>query len=104
MDAATPPMHQALAAAEAAALRGEVPVGAVVIESEGGRVLAGRGKRGEAPSGPTLHPPQASWGREHKNAFLLPPSTSSAGEGGVGAHGGAIAHAERLSFISRSKC
>ncbi len=55
MDAATPPMHQALAAAEAAALRGEVPVGAVVIESEGGRVLAVEGNRVEALSDPTAH-------------------------------------------------
>jgi tRNA(adenine34) deaminase len=55
MDSPLPPMRQALAAAEAAALRGEVPVGAVVVEAGSGRVLAVDGNRVEASSDPTAH-------------------------------------------------
>jgi tRNA(adenine34) deaminase len=48
------PMGRALAEARAAALRGEVPVGAVVI-GPGGEVLAAAGNRVEALSDPTAH-------------------------------------------------
>jgi tRNA(adenine34) deaminase len=49
-----PPMALALAEADAAAARGEVPVGAVLIDGEG-RVLAAAGNRVEADHDPTAH-------------------------------------------------
>lgn len=48
------PMQRALAEARAAALRGEVPVGAVVV-GPGGEVLAAAGNRTEELSDPTAH-------------------------------------------------
>jgi tRNA(adenine34) deaminase len=48
------PMALALAEAEAAATRGEIPVGAVLIDGEG-RVLAAAGNRVEADRDPTAH-------------------------------------------------
>ena len=48
-------MELALAEAEAAAARGEVPVGAVVVEVASGRVLARAGNRVEAANDPTGH-------------------------------------------------
>jgi tRNA(adenine34) deaminase len=52
--AATTPMQRALAEAEAAAARGEVPVGAVLLDA-GGRVLAVSGNRTEELKDPTAH-------------------------------------------------
>ena len=49
------PMAQALAEAERAALRGEVPVGAVVVDGASGSVLASAGNRVEELSDPTAH-------------------------------------------------
>lgn len=48
------PMALALAEAEAAAARGEVPVGAVLVDAAG-RVLAAAGNRVEADQDPTAH-------------------------------------------------
>ena len=48
------PMALALAEAEAAARRGEVPVGAVVVDRSG-KVLAAAGNRVEADRDPTAH-------------------------------------------------
>jgi tRNA(adenine34) deaminase len=48
------PMGRALAEAEAAAARGEVPVGAVLLDTEG-RVLAAAGNRVEELADPTAH-------------------------------------------------
>lgn len=48
-------MAQALAAAATAAARGEVPVGAVVVEGRSGRVLAVAGNQVEADRDPTAH-------------------------------------------------
>ena len=48
------PMHLALAEAEAAAMRGDVPVGAVLVDGER-RVLAAAGNRVEADHDPTAH-------------------------------------------------
>ena len=48
-------MDLALAEAEAAAARGEVPVGAVLVEAEPGRVLARDGNRTEERADPTAH-------------------------------------------------
>lgn len=48
------PMERALAEAEAAAARGEVPVGAVVVDAAG-VVLAAAGNRVEELSDPTAH-------------------------------------------------
>jgi tRNA(adenine34) deaminase len=48
------PMARALAEAEAAAARGEVPVGAVLVDLEG-RVLAAAGNRVEELADPTAH-------------------------------------------------
>lgn len=48
------PMQRALAEARAAAARGEVPVGAVVI-GPGGEVLAAAGNRTEELADPTAH-------------------------------------------------
>jgi tRNA(Arg) A34 adenosine deaminase TadA len=47
-------MKLALAEAEAAAVRGDVPVGAVLVDAEG-RVLAAAGNRVEADHDPTAH-------------------------------------------------
>jgi tRNA(adenine34) deaminase len=47
-------MQQALAEAEAAAARGEVPVGAVLLDAEGA-LLAAAGNRVEEQSDPTAH-------------------------------------------------
>jgi tRNA(Arg) A34 adenosine deaminase TadA len=47
-------MKLALAEAEAAAMRGDVPVGAVLVDREG-RVLAAAGNRVEADHDPTAH-------------------------------------------------
>ena len=48
------PMALALAEAEKAAARGEVPVGAVLVDAEG-RVLAAAGNRVETDRDPTAH-------------------------------------------------
>ena len=48
-------MQLALAEAEAAAARGEVPVGAVLVNSATGAVLAKSGNRVEADADPTAH-------------------------------------------------
>jgi tRNA(adenine34) deaminase len=48
------PMKLALAEAEMAAARGDVPVGAVLVDGEG-RVLAAAGNRVEADHDPTAH-------------------------------------------------
>ena len=49
------PMELALAEAEAAAERGEVPVGAVVVDGRSGAVLARAGNAVEAMRDPTAH-------------------------------------------------
>ncbi len=49
------PMERAIAEAEAAALRGEVPVGAVVTDARSGTVLAAAGNEVEARRDPTAH-------------------------------------------------
>jgi tRNA(Arg) A34 adenosine deaminase TadA len=49
------PMTQARAEAAAAAARGEVPVGAVLVNSATGAVLAKSGNRVEADADPTAH-------------------------------------------------
>jgi tRNA(adenine34) deaminase len=54
MTTAFSPMEMALAEAEAAAARGEVPVGAVLIDG-GGCVLTAAGNRVEAERDPTAH-------------------------------------------------
>jgi len=48
-------MAQALIEARAAATRGEVPVGAVVVEAATGRILARAGNETEAAHDPTAH-------------------------------------------------
>ena len=48
-------MAQAFAAAEAAGRRGEVPVGAVIVDAATGRVLAVAGNRTEEDADPTAH-------------------------------------------------
>jgi len=48
-------IEMAIAEAEAAAARGEVPVGAVVVEAASGRVLARAGNRVEADNDPAGH-------------------------------------------------
>lgn len=55
MTASETPMARAFAEAEAAAARGEVPVGAVVVEAETGRILAAAGNRTEADHDPSAH-------------------------------------------------
>jgi tRNA(Arg) A34 adenosine deaminase TadA len=50
----TRPMERALEEARQAASRGEVPVGAVLVDAEG-RVLAAAGNRTEADRDPTAH-------------------------------------------------
>lgn len=49
------PMQLALAEAEAAAARGEVPVGAVIVDGLTGAVLAAAGNRTEADHDPSAH-------------------------------------------------
>lgn len=49
------PMDIAFAEARAAADRGEVPVGAVIVSGETGEVLARAGNRTEADADPTAH-------------------------------------------------
>lgn len=49
------PMLRALAAAREAAARGEVPVGAVVVDPASGAILAADGNRVEGSSDPTAH-------------------------------------------------
>ncbi len=49
------PMEQALNEAKTAAARGEVPVGAVIIDPVSGAVLAAAGNRVEADFDPTAH-------------------------------------------------
>ena len=48
-------MERAIAEAEAAAKRGEVPVGAVVVDGASGKVLAAAGNRTGEMSDPTAH-------------------------------------------------
>jgi tRNA(Arg) A34 adenosine deaminase TadA len=48
-------MMQALDLARKAAARGEVPVGAVLVEAETGTVIAGAGNLTEAENDPTAH-------------------------------------------------
>ena len=48
-------MAIALREAESAAARGEVPVGAVIVEPESGEILARAGNRVEALNDPTAH-------------------------------------------------
>ena len=55
MTAPPAPMELAFAEAEAAALRGEVPVGAVVVDGRTGEVLARAGNGVEAANDPTAH-------------------------------------------------
>jgi tRNA(adenine34) deaminase len=54
MQASLTPMQIALAEAEAAAARGEVPVGAVIVGSDG-RIIAKAGNRTRELSDPTAH-------------------------------------------------
>ena len=54
MTAGPSPMLLALAEAEVAAARGEVPVGAVLVDREG-RALAAAGNRVETDRDPTAH-------------------------------------------------
>jgi tRNA(Arg) A34 adenosine deaminase TadA len=54
MKANPQPMALAIAQAEAAAARGEVPIGAVLVDRDG-RVLAAAGNRVEADRDPTAH-------------------------------------------------
>lgn len=51
----TDPMEAAFAAAAAAAARGEVPVGAALVEAPTGRILAIAGNRVEELADPTAH-------------------------------------------------
>jgi tRNA(Arg) A34 adenosine deaminase TadA len=51
----TSPMAAALAEALAAKARGEVPVGAVVVEAASGAILARAGNRTEADKDPSAH-------------------------------------------------
>ena len=48
-------MEQALAEAEAAGRRGEVPVGCVLIEGTSGKIIAAAGNRTEELADPTAH-------------------------------------------------
>jgi tRNA(Arg) A34 adenosine deaminase TadA len=48
-------MERAFAAAKDAGARGEVPVGAVIVDSRDGRILAQAGNRTEADHDPTAH-------------------------------------------------
>lgn len=49
------PMARAFAEAEAAGARGEVPIGAVVVDAANGRVLAAAGNRTKEDHDPTGH-------------------------------------------------
>jgi tRNA(adenine34) deaminase len=49
------PMARAFAEAEAAGRRGEVPVGAVIVDAATGAVLAAAGNRTEQDADPTAH-------------------------------------------------
>lgn len=49
------PMSLALAEARAAAVRGEVPVGAVIVDPRDGRIVAAAGNRTEELADPTAH-------------------------------------------------
>ena len=49
------PMTEALAEAERAATRGEVPVGAVLVDAATGAVIAAAGNRTEEQGDPTAH-------------------------------------------------
>jgi tRNA(adenine34) deaminase len=55
MESQADPMSLALAEAEAAAARGEVPVGAVLVDGATGAVLARSGNRVEELHDPTAH-------------------------------------------------
>ena len=55
MTTGSDPMSVALAEAEAAGARGEVPVGAVLVDGAGGAVLAQSGNRVEELRDPTAH-------------------------------------------------
>ncbi len=48
-------MQEALAEARAAGLRGEIPVGAVLVDSRTGQIAARAGNRTEADHDPTAH-------------------------------------------------
>lgn len=54
-DAASDPMEAALAEAEAAAARDEVPIGAVIVDAASGRIVARAGNRVEELKDPTAH-------------------------------------------------
>ena len=49
------PMQKALREAELARDRGEVPVGAVIVDGKTGRLMAGAGNRTEERADPTAH-------------------------------------------------
>ncbi|CCQ74881.1 putative cytidine and deoxycytidylate deaminase [Magnetospira sp. QH-2] len=49
------PMERAFLEAEKAASRGEVPVGAVIVDGESGNILAAEGNRTEERNDPTAH-------------------------------------------------
>ncbi len=51
----TDPMSRAFQEAKAAAARGEVPVGAVVVATADGTILSAAGNRTEADADPTAH-------------------------------------------------
>ncbi len=51
----SPYMQQALVEAEAAGRRGEVPVGAVIVDPKAGRILSSTGNRSIELSDPTAH-------------------------------------------------
>ena len=55
MQEPNPFMLRALHEAEAAALRGEVPVGAVIVDPASGEILAACGNRTEEMNDPTAH-------------------------------------------------
>lgn len=55
MDTLKSPMHAALDEARNAAARGEVPVGAVLVEAATGKIVAAAGNRTEAARDPTAH-------------------------------------------------
>lgn len=52
---ALPPLERAFAEAAAAAARGEVPVGAVIVDPADGRIIAAAGNRTEELADPTAH-------------------------------------------------
>ena len=55
MTAKSTPMDLALGEARLAAERGEVPVGAVIVDGDTGQVIAAAGNRTEADNDPTAH-------------------------------------------------